>query len=375
MPSRPRFLLTFLAWAGGASGGDRHLLEVAARWRQNADVAVLAPPQAEPLVRSFLGDVVFHPFGSAGAHQAAAGPLLALEYVRRGLGVSFRRPAACDVVVAASHFTPDAAALRALARTGALGVGYVYHLVAARPGHDPRTLWSKADERFALSLLRRHAGVVFASNERTARELTGRGFDPIRTAVGIDVASLPRSDPSGPPRAAFLARMARSKGVEDAVRAWALVRRSLPDARLVMAGSGPERRAGAALAESLGLADAIEWPGFLDEEEKRRLLAETSLLLAPSYEEGWGISVCEALGSGVPVVAYRLPVLDELFDSAYLGAKPGDVDELARLATRVLMDDAEARALAQRGLATAARYDVGQVAEDELEAILRRLGR
>jgi glycosyltransferase involved in cell wall biosynthesis len=372
---RRRFLLTFLAWAGGLSGGDRHLLEVAARWREHVDVAVLAPPEAGHLVRSFLDDVAFHPLGSAGPRQAAAGPLLALEYLRRGVAVSLRRWSAYDVVVAASHFLPDAAALRALARRGALGVGYVYHLVAGRPGRDPRTLWSKADERVALALLRRHAGVVFASNGPTARELAGRGFDPVMTAVGIDVASFGTADPGGPPRAAFVARMVRSKGVEDAVRAWALVRRAVPDARLVMVGSGPEREPSAALAESLGLAAAIEWPGFVDEEEKRRLLADSRLLLAPSYEEGWGISVCEALASGVPVVAYRLPVLDELFDSAYLGAGPGDVEELARLAARVLTDDAEARALAEQGLVTAGRYDVARVAEDELEAILRRLGR
>ena len=45
---RPRFLLTFLAWASGLSGGDRHLLEMGARWREHVDIEVLAPPQASP---------------------------------------------------------------------------------------------------------------------------------------------------------------------------------------------------------------------------------------------------------------------------------------------------------------------------------------
>ncbi|PWU25606.1 MAG: hypothetical protein C5B48_00445 [Candidatus Rokuibacteriota bacterium] len=375
MAPRPRVLLTMLGWAGGLSGGDRHLLEVAARWSERVELAILAPPEAQQVVRSFLGEVRIHELGAAGSRQAALGPLLALEYVKRATAVSITELPASDVVVAGSHFTPDAAALRALVRRGAIGAGYVYHLVSERRGFGPRTLWSKSDELMGLRLLRRWAGVVFVSNDPTARELERRGFRPTRTAVGIDVASFPRAQLEGPPQAAFIGRMSRTKGVTDAVRALSIVRQAEAAARLVMIGAGPERAGAEELAQKLGLGDAIEWRGFVSEEEKRRVLSESRLVLAPSYEEGWGIAVCEALASGVPVVAYRLPVLDELFDGAYLGANPGDVAGLARLAMLVLTDDGVAQQLAQRGLAIAARYDVGRVAETELEVILSSVGR
>ena len=138
-----------------------------------------------------------------------------------------------------------------------------------------------------------------------------------------------------------------------------------------MVGTGPEREAGAALAERVGLSDSVDWPGFVSEDEKRRILGESRVFLAPSYEEGWGISVCEALASGVPVVAYRHPVLDELFDGAYLGAQAGDVNGLAELAVSVLRNDALADSFSARGHETAERYDVARVAEQELETILR----
>jgi glycosyltransferase involved in cell wall biosynthesis len=275
--------------------------------------------------------------------------------------------------VTASHFTPDAAALASLVRRGAFGVSYVYHLVAARSDLRPRTLWSKSDERVALALLRRFAGVVFVSNGTTAAALATRGFDPVRTAVGIDLASFSQAVPArSAPRAAFVARMAHTKGVTDAVEAWAQVRRSVPGATLVMVGTGPERQRAAALAERLGISGALEWPGFVSEEEKRRILSESHLLLAPSYEEGWGISVCEAMASGVPVVAYRLPVLDELFGTAYLSANPGDVRGLAELAVHVLTDDSVAETFSGRGRDVAERYDVARVAEQELDLILHR---
>jgi glycosyltransferase involved in cell wall biosynthesis len=372
---RPRFLLTFLAWATGVSGGDRHLLEVAARWREHVDIGVLAPPEAFETIRVFLEDVPGYELGSAGPRQATLGPMLALEYVRRSVSATARDLPAADVVVAASHFTPDASALAKLVRRGALGVSYVYHLVGDRAGRGPRTLWSKADERIGLTLLRRSAGAVFVPNNQVAATLAARGFDPVYTRMGVDVSSFrPRAPASLPPQAAFVARMAHTKGVTDAVQAWALVRRSVPDARLRMVGDGPERAPATALAERLGISDAIEWRGFVSEPEKiRQVLSESRLLLAPSYEEGFGISVCEALAAAVPVVAYRLPVLDELFDSAYLGASTGDVAGLAEHAVQVLADDSVAETMSRRGRATAERYDLARVADQELETILGRL--
>ena len=223
-------------------------------------------------------------------------------------------------------------------------------------------------------MLRRNATIVFTSNAEAAAALEQRGFRTVRTAVGLDVTSFTPAEPAAlPPRAVFLARMTHVKGVRDAIEAWALVLRRVPDARLVMVGSGPEREPARALARQLGVSAAVEWPGFVSEDEKRRLLNESRLLLAPSREEGWGIAVAEALAGGVPVVAYTLPVLDELFGSSYVGTPVGDVDALAARAVEVLTDDAMATRLSRDGRDTVARYDVARVAEYELEEILRRL--
>jgi glycosyltransferase involved in cell wall biosynthesis len=366
---RPRFVLSFLAWSSGLSGGDRHLLEVAARGREHVHVDVLAPPGAAETLGPLIGDVPVHELGT----KVGPGPALAFEYVRRAVEVAVRRDQRTDVVVAASHFVPDAAAVATFARRGALGVAYVYHLVAQRQDVRLRTLWSKSDERVALALLRRRARVVFVSNDATDALLRARGFTPVRTAVGVDVESFRRADLSR--RGVFVGRMTHVKGPVDAIEAWSRVLHAVPDARLVMVGTGPERERARERARQLGISDRVEWPGFVSEEEKRRLLSRSRLLLAPSYEEGWGIAVCEAFASSLPVVAYRLAVLDELFGSAYLGADVGDVDGIAELAVRTLTEDALAERLAREGRETAERYDVQRVAELELEEIMRRLER
>jgi glycosyltransferase involved in cell wall biosynthesis len=369
---RPRFLLTFLAWSSGLSGGDRHLLEVARRWREHVDIALLAPRGAAAPLRTIAGDVPVHELG----RQVPNGPPLAAEYVRRAAGVTRTTVAATDAVIASSHFIPDAAAVRAHVRAGSVGAAYVYHLIAGRSGGGLRTAWSTLDERVSLRLLRRYAGVVFTSNSETTAALEARGFNPVRTAVGLDVASYSGTDVAEvPPRAVFLARMAHMKGVRDAIEAWASVVQRVPGARLVMVGTGPELRPAQALAERLGVSAAVEWRGFVSEEEKRTILSGSRLLLAPSREEGWGIAVAEALASGVPVVGYRLPVLDELFGSSYVGTPVGDVDALAASASELLVDDALAARLSREGRETVSRYDVQRIAEVELEEVLRRLPR
>jgi glycosyltransferase involved in cell wall biosynthesis len=343
-------------------------------WREHVDLTILAPPGAAATFSPLLPDVESQELGASGSWTAAAGPALALEYVRRAVAVSRRELPRVDVAVAASHFLPDAAAVASLARRGAAGVAYVYHLIEQRRDIRPRTLWSKTDERIALGLLKRGADVLFVSNTHTAARLAQQGFAPVRTAVGIDVESFAQSDPStAQQRAAFIGRMAHVKGVREAIQTWARVVRTVPGARLVMVGSGPERERARALAQQLGVSASIEWPGFVSEEEKRAILQRSRLFLAPSREEGWGIAVAEALASGVPVVAYRLPVLDELFGRAYVGVPVGDVEALAARTVDVLTDDALATDLSRKGRETVERYDVARVAEQELEQILRRL--
>jgi glycosyltransferase involved in cell wall biosynthesis len=367
-----RITLSFGAWAAsGLSGGDRHLLESAARWRSEVDIAAVAPEGARETIASFLGDIPFRSRG-ASARLSTIGPLLAAEYVRRALVAELAtRPT--DVAVAASHFLPDAAFVHAAARRGAHGVAFVYHLVAGRSDRSLRTRWSRVDEAAGLRLLRTSAETVFSSNDETLEQLRGRGFAPLRTDVGLDVGAFRRAAPdNAPPTILFVARLVPKKGLLDLVAALPEIRRRVPDARVVVAGAGPDLEAGRERARALGVADAIAWLGFVSEEEKRELLATSRVFAAPSYEEGWGISVAEAMASGLPVVAYELATLDEVFADAYLPVALGSTDALASAIVRLLENDGAARDLAARGTARVARYDVDAIAEQELRTILAR---
>ncbi len=110
------------------------------------------------------------------------------------------------------------------------------------------------------------------------------------------------------------------KGSIDLLEAYAMLRRRLPELRLVFAGGETlfdyrdyrrefERRA-ASLAvdhEVLGVVDHADLPS---------LVGQAEALAFVSTKEGFGLAAMEALAAGVPVVARDLPVLREVFGSA-----------------------------------------------------------
>jgi glycosyltransferase involved in cell wall biosynthesis len=348
------------------------LLESAARWKDHVEVEVVAPNNARETISEFLGDARFTARGWDNRFVVNAGPALAAEYIRRAT-IAELRPLHADVVVGASHFLPDAAAVHAAARGGAHGVAFIYHLVAGRNDRGLRTLWSQADETLSLRLLRGSAGTVFTSNEETCESLEQRGFKPQRTDVGLELATFRTSDAAHAlPVALFVARLVPKKGLADLIEMWPRVLQRVPNARLVIVGSGPERMSAERRIEDLGIGASIEWHGFVSEAVKRELLAQARVFVAPSYEEGWGISVAEAMASKLPVVAYRLPTLDEVFGDGYVPVGKGDVEALAQAVCRLLTDDGEAARAAASGAASVSRYDVGVVAEKELDIILSR---
>ncbi|RUL83906.1 glycosyltransferase family 1 protein [Tautonia sociabilis] len=107
------------------------------------------------------------------------------------------------------------------------------------------------------------------------------------------------------PTAAFIGRLAPEKGLDALIKAWPIVRRSFPTARLVIHGEGPEGPTLQAGVGKLGLGDAIRFPG--PTADPISSLREADLFVLPSREEGMSIALLEAMALGIPVVASSIP--------------------------------------------------------------------
>jgi glycosyltransferase involved in cell wall biosynthesis len=122
------------------------------------------------------------------------------------------------------------------------------------------------------------------------------------------VFALARPRPTACPSLTFgtlLSGWSRLKNGRIALKAFALVRREIPDARLVMMGPGHERAGPAhAWAAEHNLTEAVEFAGPLEHNEAlQRLSTGVDIFVHPSREESFGMTVAEASALGVPVIA------------------------------------------------------------------------
>jgi glycosyltransferase involved in cell wall biosynthesis len=122
------------------------------------------------------------------------------------------------------------------------------------------------------------------------------------------------------------------------------------------------------------IRDAIQMRGYVTEEEKSSLLAEAAVFIYPSFYEGSGLPVLEAMAAGVPCVVSNRTSLPEVAGDAALLTDP-DRPEMIADALRAVLDDARlAEILSARGRARAGQRTWIHVAEtvaDVLRAVVR----
>jgi len=160
----------------------------------------------------------------------------------------------------------------------------------------------------------RRAGFEVVSDS-TKADLIARGVPGERIRVvlsGVDTATLhpdPKVPRATPPRFLYLGRLKRYKGVETAIRALAIARRSRPELALDIAGQGDDRDRLERIAAELGQGDVVRFHGPVSEAEKLRLMRTATANLFPSRKEGWGMTNVEAAACGTPSIAADSPGL------------------------------------------------------------------
>ena len=140
-------------------------------------------------------------------------------------------------------------------------------------------------------------------------------------------------------------RLIPLKGFDALLEAFALVRRTCPDAQLRIAGEGPDRDRLASLVREKGLSDGVELLGEVA--DMAGFLQSLDVFAMPSRREGFGMAVLEAMSCGLPVVASDAGGLKEIVLDGVNGrlVHAGDEKALAGALTELLSDAALAERL------------------------------
>ena len=178
---------------------------------------------------------------------------------------------------------------------------------------------------------------TIANSRAIADLLRAHGFGPVEI-VWNGLPVVPARPPlADPPTAAFVGRLVPQKGCDVLLRAFALVTRDLPHARLLVVGDGPQRGELERLAAELRLP--ARFTGHIATEQMEPLLAGAWVQVVPSrYAEGFGNVAVEAAMRGTAVIASDAGGLRDVIEPNQTGllVAPGDPAALASALTALL---------------------------------------
>jgi glycosyltransferase involved in cell wall biosynthesis len=153
-------------------------------------------------------------------------------------------------------------------------------------------------------------------------------------------------------------RLARQKGFDLLVQAFAPVARAYPDWRLEIYGDGEERAVLAAQISAAGLSDVVSLPG--PTRHLGEVLASSAVYALSSRWEGMPLVVLEAMSKAAAVIAFDCPTGPrELLSDGESGVlvPPEDVAALERALLRLIQDEALRARLGAGAVQAAAQYD------------------
>lgn len=195
---------------------------------------------------------------------------------------------------------------------------------------------------------------------------------PARAASSAKDALSARLGVGDRPVVICVAQKREHKNLLGLVRA--LARVADPELMLVLPGRRtPHEAQLRAEAHRLGVSERLVLPAWLSDQELEDLYALARCLVLPSFDEGFGLPVLEAMARGVPVACSDIPALREVAGGCSLLFDPHDVGAIARAIDRLVADEVTAEELRRLGSERAASFSWSDTAQATLAAYRRAI--
>jgi len=328
-------------------GGDYHMFQVMKEWSKSHDISLLIPLIGFLFCRPLLLDKYKVYFTSSGTKPIESFGLIP-AYFKRILRSTFlhfdNKP---DVIICTTHMLFDTLPgfiLQFRYRTKL--VVYVHHIIGKHVDHR-RGILSRISilgEKLSLLLIR-SANIVFVVNEEVRSDLIEKGVDPTKVRLssnGLDYSYIATIKPTDNPRyeGCFCGRLVKRKGIYDLINIWKSVTRRYPNSRLVIVGDGPEYSSLSNKMKEMNLVENIKLMGFISERDKFLIMKCSKVFIFPSYEEGWGIAVAEAIACGLDVVLYDIGTYKAV-DKNVIMVEKANTTKMAEIVINLIEKDSQ----------------------------------
>jgi glycosyltransferase involved in cell wall biosynthesis len=231
--------------------------------------------------------------------------------------------------------------------------------------------------RRILPLYLKKVDAVLASSESTKADLIKYYKLPedkihvVHLGLSLKVAAVKKKEPF----ILYVGTLEPRKNIEGLVRAYAILKSQGFTRKLVIAGRNGWRYENIfRLIKNYNLQDDIICKGYVSEEEKDELYRKAELFVWPSFYEGFGLPVLEAMARGTPVVTSRVSSMPEVAGEAAMLVNPESPEDIAR-GIREALSTATYKKMVKEGLKRAGYFTVEKMIKKTLavyECVVKR---
>jgi len=193
---------------------------------------------------------------------------------------------------------------------------------------------------------------IIAVSDYVRNDLVRRGYSPgYVTSIPSGLPRLPEIGKGDGDFILSLGRLVRTKGLDYLVEAMKDV-----DGKLVICGKGPDGDRLAKRIKKLGLEDRIEMKGWVEEEEKERLMGSCRFFVMPSLFESFGLAAIELMAYGRPIVHTDVNGLPDTVGDGGVSVPPKDPAALSEAMNALLGNPGRTEELGKNAARQARTY-------------------
>ena len=355
------------AYTFGKGGGDVLFLELCKYFKQYAEITVITSELGKKLVLEYCDNINFIITDKRKYFKN-----IVPSYLYRGFNALFIRIKLKndDIFYGTSDFLPDVLPIffYKLHNKKAMWVQKIYHII---PTHRKISSCAQNLSFFLIKLL---SDKIIVINNDVRKYLIKKGFNEKKIEIihpGINLNNIQNKKHKDCANydAVFVGRLIESKGIYDLVEIWDLVCGKINNAKLAIIGSGGSETTNklVGLIKSKNLEYNIDMLGYVKNNyDMYSIIQSSKLLVFPSHEEGFSLSIAETMALGIPVIAYNLDVYREIYGDSITYVDFSNTAQFAEKIIKLLNDKNLLTYYSKLGLEIVKKFDISNCAKNEL---------
>jgi 1,2-diacylglycerol 3-alpha-glucosyltransferase len=214
-------------------------------------------------------------------------------------------------------------------------IANIFHIVPKRKAISLQTFFrfkiARIEQKISYWLIKKCANIIWTGNI-VEKEKIAEIFPEKKIVIADAGIDIKRSDKIANIKkendlACFAGRLTSQKGIFDLVKIIKGIVQTNKNFQILIIGDGPDKNKLQEEIRKNRLEKNIILKGFVSEEEKYKIFKKSRYFFFPSYEEGWGIVLAEALYNECLCFTYELPYYKHLFKNFPVYIKKGDTKE------------------------------------------------